>query len=67
MIDKLHLLEKLGVIEDSFVWQRMREIRNHLSHEYPTVPEITAKHLNDVFFCIPDLLNFLESIKNYGA
>ncbi|NBV29589.1 hypothetical protein EBR43_08505 [bacterium] len=66
MLDKLHLLEKLGVIKDSFSWQRMREIRNHLAHEYPSVPDITAKHLNDVFYCIPDLLALLYSIKNYS-
>ncbi len=65
MIDKLHLLEKIGVIEDSFVWIRMREIRNHLAHEYPLAPEITCDHLNKVFLCIPDLLTFLENLKNY--
>ncbi len=65
MIDKLHLLEKIGVIEDSFAWIRMREIRNHLAHEYPLAPEITCDHLNKVFLCIPDLLKFLENLKNY--
>ena len=35
MIDQLHLLEKIGVIEDSFASIRMREIRNDLAHEYP--------------------------------
>ena len=65
MIDKLHLLEKFGVIEDSFAWIRIREIRNHLAHEYPLAPEITCDHLNKVFLCILDLLKFLENLKNY--
>ncbi|WOE70674.1 hypothetical protein RZR97_03655 [Hydrogenimonas thermophila] len=35
MKDALNLLEKLGVIENSESWDRLREIRNSLAHEYP--------------------------------
>ena len=35
MKDALNLLEKLGVLEDSKSWDRLREIRNSLAHEYP--------------------------------
>ncbi len=42
----------------------MREVRNHLAHEYPEHPEITAAHLNQVFTLSPQLLNILNNIKN---
>ncbi|RUM44503.1 MAG: hypothetical protein DSY46_05545 [Hydrogenimonas sp.] len=36
MKDALNLLEKLGVLESSESWDRLREIRNSLAHEYPS-------------------------------
>ena len=35
MIDILNLLEKLGILESTQDWERLREIRNILAHEYP--------------------------------
>ena len=35
MIDVLNRLEKLEIINDSNAWDRLREIRNILAHEYP--------------------------------
>ena len=35
MIDVLNRLEKLEIVEDSNAWDRLREIRNILAHEYP--------------------------------
>jgi hypothetical protein len=35
MIDILNLLEKLKILEDKNSWDRLREIRNSLAHEYP--------------------------------
>ena len=35
MKDILNLLEKLGFLESVQVWDRLREIRNNLAHEYP--------------------------------
>lgn len=64
MIDKLNKLEKLGLIDDSNLWINMREVRNHLSHEYPDHPEITAQYLNQVFELAPLLLLFLDKLKN---
>jgi hypothetical protein len=31
----------------------MGEIRNHIAHEDPTAPQITAKYLNELFWSIP--------------
>lgn len=35
MIDILNLLEKLGIIDAADEWDRLREIRNVIAHEYP--------------------------------
>jgi len=35
MKDILNLLEKLKIIDHSYDWDRLREIRNNLAHEYP--------------------------------
>ena len=35
MIDTLHKLEELRVIENIEQWDKLREIRNILAHEYP--------------------------------
>lgn len=35
MIDILNLLEKLGILESAQEWEKLREIRNLLAHEYP--------------------------------
>ena len=35
MIDVLNRLEKLEIIDNSNAWDRLREVRNILAHEYP--------------------------------
>jgi len=35
MIDILNLLEKLEILEKAEDWDRLRELRNSLAHEYP--------------------------------
>ncbi len=35
MIDILHLLEQKNILSDIDEWERLREIRNILAHEYP--------------------------------
>jgi hypothetical protein len=35
MLDILNILEKLEIIESVEIWDRLREIRNVIAHEYP--------------------------------
>lgn len=46
MLDKLHRLEKLGYLEETDDWQRIRAIRNGFAHDYPDQPEKKAALLN---------------------
>jgi len=35
MLDVLHLLEKLEIIDEVTVWDELREVRNAIAHDYP--------------------------------
>ncbi|MCE3231208.1 MAG: hypothetical protein K0R52_1136 [Alphaproteobacteria bacterium] len=64
LIDRINILEKLGIIDDSAVWKDLREMRNHLAHEYPDAPETVANYLNQAFSmtCVlMETLNRLEA------
>ena len=63
MIDKINKLEKLGLVPDADIWLKMRTLRNHLTHEYPDHPEITANFLNQLFTMVPQLLSLFENLK----
>ena len=63
MIDKINRLERLSIIKDSASWLKMREIRNHLVHDYPDHPEITVIYINQVFELSSELLDMLNNIK----
>lgn len=62
ILDKVHKLEKFHVIEDGDTWMEMRQLRNHLSHEYPDHPEITAAYLNEAYISSQQLLQYLQNI-----
>lgn len=57
MIDKLNRLEKIGIIDSAEFWDQLRDLRNHLTHEYPDHPELTAKYLNKTFSLSTPLIN----------
>jgi hypothetical protein len=65
LIDRLHQLEKIGAIQDAKKWEELRRIRNHLSHEYPDEPELTATYLNEAFNLAFYLLESLSSLQKY--
>ncbi|WPY01084.1 RPE1 domain containing protein [Candidatus Trichorickettsia mobilis] len=54
---------EFGERSNAYDWQSMTEIRNHLTHEYPDQPEITAKYLNIMHTLTPALVQCLEKIK----
>jgi len=62
MIDKLNRLEKIGIIDSAEFWDELRELRNHLTHEYPDHPELTAKYLNYTYRLSPRLISLAEVI-----
>lgn len=66
-IDKLNRLEKLGIIKSAELWITMRQTRNHLAHEYPDEPELTAEYLNQAFELGSILLSDLDSVIRFAS
>lgn len=64
MIDKANKLEKIGILESAEQWIALRRIRNHITHEYPDQPELTAKNLNEAIDQIDNLINCYENLKS---
>lgn len=66
LIDKLNRLEQLGVIDEANLWLRMRKLRNHIAHEYPDQPEITAEYLNQIHEVSAELFLTLERVEAFA-
>ena len=64
MLDKINKLERLELIESADFWKEMRDARNHIAHEYPEHPELTALYLNKIFTLAPKLLSFFNTLKH---
>lgn len=65
MIDVLHLLEKLDIISSIEEWDKLREIRNILTHEYPFDIE---ERIDNIELCLESfdiLLSLFSNIKAY--
>jgi len=64
LIDKLNRLEQLNLANPQ-QWRKLRETRNHLAHEYPDHPELTARYLNEAFELSTYLFEVLANIKAF--
>jgi hypothetical protein len=65
LIDLLHTLEKLGLIDNATAWKDLRRMRNHLSHEYPDAPELVADYLNKAFRMASLLIETLNRLEAF--
>ena len=59
-LDVLHQLEKLDLLPSSKLWIDMRELRNHLTHEYPEHPDFMARNCNQAIQTSQELLTYWE-------
>lgn len=62
MLDKIHKLEKLNMIDSEDTWIELRNVRNHITHEYPDDPELTAQHINNVYRLAPMLISIYKKL-----
>jgi len=65
MKDALNLLEKLGIIKNSHAWDRLREIRNNLSHEYPHCAEERIENISLAMEGYKILIEIYSNLKKY--
>lgn len=63
-LDKLHKLEKLGILPSFSAWAEMRAIRNSLAHDYPNNSELMCKNLERVIIAADDLLKYWQFLRN---
>jgi hypothetical protein len=61
--DILHTLERLQIIDSSDTWLSLRELRNDLAHEYPTMIDETVDKLNYLVLQLPLIENILKTIE----
>lgn len=62
MIDKKNKLEKFHLIKNADFWKETRELRNHLSHEYPDNPDLIILYLNETYHLASELLECLYTL-----
>ncbi|MCX6077369.1 MAG: hypothetical protein NTW78_10885 [Campylobacterales bacterium] len=65
MKDVLNILEKLQIIESVYEWDRIREIRNNLSHEYPYCIDERIENIELAIEGYELLKKIYENIKKY--
>ncbi len=65
MRDVLNILEKLEIIKSVDDWDRLREIRNSLTHEYPLNIEERVENIELTLNGYEILKNIYFLIKNY--
>ena len=63
MIDVLNQLEKLEILKSVGDWDRLREIRNILAHEYPLDIEERVENIHLVFNSYKTLKSIYQNLK----
>lgn len=62
IIDKVNKLVKHNIIESEELWRELRKARNHILHEYPSRPDLTAQYINATIDLTPKLLESSRKI-----
>ena len=62
-IDRLNKLEKLEILKDLSLWNRMRKVRNEIAHDYPGDSDQKALKIKHCFESSHSLLSFWEDLK----
>ncbi|MDP2152539.1 MAG: hypothetical protein Q8J66_02630 [Methylotenera sp.] len=66
MIDILNLLEKLEIIPSTSMWDKLREIRNAIAHEYPLEIEERLENIALALSGYDQLKDLYANIKQYA-
>jgi hypothetical protein len=65
MLDFLHRLEKLGMVDCIEMWQKVHLVRNRFAHDYANDPEKNAALLNMAFASALDLYHMLNAKRTW--
>ncbi len=64
-IDILNKMEKIGALENKELWNKFREIRNSITHEYPDQPEFMCKQLALCAKTSEELISYWQFLKKF--
>ncbi len=67
MLDILHLLEKLRIIDHSTQWDKLREIRNTIAHEYPSDIQERMDNISLALSGFQLLQSIYNNLKHYAV
>lgn len=62
-LDRIHKLEKLGVLKSADEWIAMRSSRNSIAHDYPDNPELMVTNLNQAISYALALSKYWEKLR----
>lgn len=62
-IDIFNRLDELEIVSDYEKWDKLRKIRNEVSHEYDATNEEIAQKLNKIFSLKNELLNYYDGVR----
>ena len=65
MLDILNLLEKYEILQNIEQWDKLREIRNILSHEYPFDIQERIENIDLALGGFNELKRIYDNLKNY--
>jgi hypothetical protein len=63
-LDRMHKLEKIGFLPSSQVWKKIRDVRNHVTHEYPEKTDSLIAGFNDLIEYSFVLIGYFEKMKS---
>lgn len=62
-IDCLNILEKHYILKDTNDWEKLRNIRNRLTHEYSLDIDRQVEMINDLSITLKELFKIFDNIK----
>ena len=60
--DVANTMEKLGGLDDAYVWSDLVKLRNRLAHEYPVSPTAQLDRVREAADAVPVLRSILTSV-----
>lgn len=64
-IETLNRAERLGVLDSTERWLKIRQLRNRLVHEYMTDPKLLADALKKTSQAVPMLFDTYNNVREY--
>jgi hypothetical protein len=61
----VNTMEKIGALESKNLWNRFRDTRNSITHDYPDQPERTCEELNLCMYTSLELISYWQFLRKF--